>query len=287
MDEMELLRQRLAELEGREQGRGFMDKYGAKFNGDEGIGTAILAELNRRGVDTSAADEAVQEIIDNLRQDASALLDKLTQVEEAVQDAINGGGAPPAIGGEMPPEMGMEGMPGEEASPPEGPPPEEGMAGAPEGSPPEGSEAPPPEEQGMLSDARYKDIRPTILSDERLKSIIPGLDDETCEALKALGGIEDLEDEDILEALDLLQSEEGGDSGDLDAQADAFLGDQGSSLGGEEDGIDEVAVDEVAVDEVGEPSDNGGMDFDSFFNDSDENDVDEEEIIMQALSGGR
>jgi hypothetical protein len=260
MDEMELLRQRLAELEGREQGRGFMDKYGAKFNGDEGIGTAILAELNRRGVDTSAADEAVQEIIDSLRQDASALLDKLTQVEEAVQDAINGGGAPPAIGG----EMGMEGMPGEAAAPPEGPPPEEGMAGAPEGTPPEGGEATPPEEQGMLSDARYKDIRPTILSDERLKSIIPDLDDETCEALKALGGIDELEDEDILEALDLLQSEEGENSDDLDEQTDAFLGDQGSP-----------------------ESEEDTMDFDSFFNDSDENDVDEEEIIMQALSGGR
>jgi len=196
MDEQLIeLQERLAALEAadqermsRESTRSFMDQYGSKFSGDEGIGTAILAELNRRGIDTSAAEEAVQEIIDALREEASALLDKLTQVEEAVQAAI-GGDVPPVEPmappmEEAPPPMPEEPMPPappvEEAPPP--PPPAEGAPPP----PPPVEEAPmaepaplPPEQQ--VSDATLKvpvaepkkpapvAATPVVVSDQNMK----------------------------------------------------------------------------------------------------------------------
>ena len=55
----------------------FMDKYGSRISNNTSLGLIILNELNRKGIDTSAADEAVQEILDQLRMEATMLLDTI------------------------------------------------------------------------------------------------------------------------------------------------------------------------------------------------------------------
>ena len=45
----------------------FFDTYGSRFSNNRGLGLAILNELDARGIDTSAADEAVQQILDQLQ----------------------------------------------------------------------------------------------------------------------------------------------------------------------------------------------------------------------------
>jgi len=66
----------------------FMDTYGSRFSNNHGLGMAILNELDARGVDTSAADEAVQQILDTLRTDCQSILDLLNNVQEAaIQNA--------------------------------------------------------------------------------------------------------------------------------------------------------------------------------------------------------
>jgi hypothetical protein len=137
-----------------------MDKYGTKFSGDEGIGVAILAELGRRGIDTSAADEAVQDILDRIRAEATAVLDKIKMDERTVSDLMDkvatveeavqaAGGAVPGADanvGTMPPEINLEG-----------------------GMPPEAvAEMPPPEEAPPMEEPAA--IPPGIPSDQRLKS---------------------------------------------------------------------------------------------------------------------
>ena len=176
----------------------FMDKYGNRISNNANLGLVILNELNRRNIDTSAADEAVTEILDNLRMEATALLDtikenmdsaneiidKVESMQEAVDAAAAATGAdmsegvgqveqpmmdqlPPPEGGEMPPAEG-EGA----AMPPEGGemPPAEGEGAA---MPPEGGEMPPaPEEQlppqNAISDKRMKFIK-GVISDKRMK----------------------------------------------------------------------------------------------------------------------
>ena len=66
---------------------GFMDKYGTRFNGNRGLGLTVLNELSRRGVDVSAADDAVQKITDELRMEATALLDNLKEAQAQVSEA--------------------------------------------------------------------------------------------------------------------------------------------------------------------------------------------------------
>lgn len=92
------LAERLALVENRdversqaEERRGFIDKYGTMFSGDEGIGTAILAEMNRRGIPSAAvgADRVVQEILDSIRQEASAILDKIKSDTATVNNLID------------------------------------------------------------------------------------------------------------------------------------------------------------------------------------------------------
>ena len=146
----------------------FMDKYGSRVSNNESLGLVILNELNRRGVDVSAADEAVQQILDQLRMEATALLDtikdtmtdasdlidKVDTMQEAVEVAGMATGAdmsqPSAAmnAGELPPVEPMEPPP---PMPPEGGdmggmPPEGGDMG---GMPPEGGEPAPAPEGGM------------------------------------------------------------------------------------------------------------------------------------------
>ena len=138
MDVQEL-EARLNSLEQNNLTRSFIDKYGSKFSGDEGIGIAVLAELQRRGIDTSAADEAVQEILDQIRMEATQLLDKINAEQkqvsnlmdkvETIDDAVAKatGNEPPDAG--LPPDAGA-------------PPPDAGL---------------PPDQ--MLSDRRAKTIK--------------------------------------------------------------------------------------------------------------------------------
>lgn len=74
----------------------FMNSYGNQFSNNRGLGVAILDELQRQGQDVSAADEAVQAILDELRNECTALLelikvqqDEQKQQSKAVEDAIN------------------------------------------------------------------------------------------------------------------------------------------------------------------------------------------------------
>ena len=69
------------------QKKHFMDKYGAMFSGDEDIGMAILAEINRRGV--SATARVVKEILGAMRAEAIALLEKI-KVQQAEVSAFDG-----------------------------------------------------------------------------------------------------------------------------------------------------------------------------------------------------
>lgn len=160
----------------------FFDTYGARFSNNRGLGLAILNELDARGIDTSAADEAVQQILDQLRTECNEIIDSIKDVQqtaienaqkvEAIQDVVsqaaannpdasidpNGGEMPTAEGMEVPPdavvdenmpeEVPME-MPPEEGGemPPEEMPPEEGSEMPPEESAPEGGEMPPEETQ--------------------------------------------------------------------------------------------------------------------------------------------
>jgi hypothetical protein len=203
--ELEELAQRLAMLEdGAAQERAmqeqaaFIDKYGTKFSGDEGIGVAILAELGRRGIDTSAADEAVQDILDQIRAEAtaildkikmdertvSALMDKVATVEESVAAATGatpgadmpvGTGAPPPLEGPIPEGAGIDpNLPPEDPSmAAAAPPPMEGDLPPMEGDP---SMAPPMEGDPAMMEppmaAPPPEVPPEqVLSDKRLKSL--------------------------------------------------------------------------------------------------------------------
>lgn len=152
----------------------FMDKYGSRMSNNASLGSVILNELNRRGIDTSAADEAVQQIIDQLRMEATMLLDtlkdnmeqaselvdKLDAVEDSVQAAADATGADISLPSE---EMAAEAQGGE--IPPEMMPPD--MAGG-EMPPPEQMEMVPPNQ--VPSDRRVKNIK-GILSDIRAKRV--------------------------------------------------------------------------------------------------------------------
>ena len=142
-----------AEQDAKRQ-KAFMDRYGNMFSNNTDIGLAILNQLDKKGVDVSAATEAVQSIIQdilmecamlmnvfkNALQQQGELMDKVSDIALAVDTAM----APTGIDIQSmlaPPE----GMP-PEGMPPEGAPPE-GMP--PEGMPPEGN---------VTSDARVKSI---------------------------------------------------------------------------------------------------------------------------------
>lgn len=172
----------------------FMDKYGSRISNNTSLGLIILNELNRKGIDTSAADEAVQEILDQLRMEAtmlldtikdnmeqgSELLDKINDMQESVEAAAAATGADLSVPSEEVPaevseaeagmmpegQPSMEGMPtdaGMEGTPNMGPAPEEMPADAGMGEPP--AEVPPEQTQESLpegdvvSDARMKRIK--------------------------------------------------------------------------------------------------------------------------------
>ena len=171
----------------------FFDTYGGRFSNNRGLGLAILNELDARGIDTSAADEAVQQILDQLRTECNEILEltkeaneaaiqnaqKVEEVANVVSQAVASNpdasmpmAPPPAVEpAEMPPaidtmdpngEFNPDDVPPAEGTeePPEEPPaegsaPEEPPA---EGSAPEEPPAEPPAEDTEVSDIRQKRI---------------------------------------------------------------------------------------------------------------------------------
>ena len=66
----------------------FFDTYGGRFSNNRGLGLAILNELDARGIDTSTADEAVQQILDQLRTECNEILELTKEANEAaIQNA--------------------------------------------------------------------------------------------------------------------------------------------------------------------------------------------------------
>ena len=105
----------------------FFDTYGGRFSNNRGLGLAILNELDAQGIDTSAADEAVQQILDKLRIECNEILEltkeanaaaiqnaqKVEEVANVVSQAVASNpdasmpmSQPPVVeSAEMPPEM--------------------------------------------------------------------------------------------------------------------------------------------------------------------------------------
>lgn len=173
----------------------FFDTYGARFSNNRGLGLAILNELDARGIDTSAADEAVGQILDTLRTECNSIIESIKDVQEAaienaqkveaIKDVVDNAAASnpdadiettpeepmpeEAMASDMP--MPEEPMPEEPAPAPVPPMPEGGPAPAEEPVPEEAApEEPAPEEPPMVSDERKKNIR-SVLSDVRMKRV--------------------------------------------------------------------------------------------------------------------
>ena len=169
--------------------RQFFDTYGGRFSNNRGLGLAILNELDARGIDTSAADEAVQQILDQLRTECNEILELTKEANEAaiqtaqkVEDVANVVSQAVASN----PDTSMPMTPPPTVEPAEVPPamedadepnfeglddsvPAEGTEGT------EGTEVPPAEEQGTegtevppAEDTEVSDIRQKRIS--RMKS---------------------------------------------------------------------------------------------------------------------
>lgn len=173
----------------------FFDTYGGRFSNNRGLGLAILNELDARGIDTSAADEAVQQILDQLRTECNEILELTKEANEAaiqtaqkVEDVANVVSQavasnpdasmpmtpPPGVEpAEVPPAMEDINPDGEfnpdDVPPAEGGAPEERPTEGTEGNmSTEGTEVPPAEEQSPAEDTEVSDIRQKRIS--RMKS---------------------------------------------------------------------------------------------------------------------
>ena len=165
----------------------FFDTYGGRFSNNRGLGLAILNELDARGIDTSAADEAVQQILDQLRTECNEILEltkeaneaaiqnaqKVEEVANVVAQAVASNpdasmpmSPPPTVeSAEMPPEMedadepNFEGLDDDDVPPAEGTEQTEPPAENTEGT----EQTEPPADDTEVSDIRKKRV-------ERMKS---------------------------------------------------------------------------------------------------------------------
>ena len=177
----------------------FFDTYGGRFSNNRGLGLAILNELDARGIDTSAADEAVQQILDQLRTECNEILELTKEANEAaiqtaqkVEDVANVVSQavasnpdasmpmtpPPAVeSAEVPPAIEDINPDGEFN--PDNVPPAEGVEGVEGVEGAEGTEVPPAEEQPPVEDQTAEGNTPaevppaedTEVSDIRQKRI--------------------------------------------------------------------------------------------------------------------
>lgn len=174
----------------------FMSQYGSRFSGDEPIGLAILNNLNERGIDVSAADTAVQEIINKLREESNhilevtqeyvnqlnmqaqeqqamikqldadaaqanlALAEKLNAVDQAVAGAVDPMGDQ-AVAQQLAAAQAEPVIPADTGMPPEGPPIEQAPAPEEQAAAPAPEEqAPAPEEQAAAAPAPEEQAPP-------------------------------------------------------------------------------------------------------------------------------
>lgn len=173
----------------------FFDTYGSRFSNNHGLGLAILNELDARGIDTSAADEAVTQIIDQLRTECNEIIEALKEVQtqaieqaQKVEDIGNvvseavaanpNADDPNALPPEsMPPaevgDTGIEGMGAEgEFNPDEVQMDDTDNALPPEAMPPAEEEKVPPEESVPDEPPAENEPAPTdVPSDARIKNI--------------------------------------------------------------------------------------------------------------------
>lgn len=173
----------------------FFDTYGSRFSNNHGLGLAILNELDARGIDTSAADEAVTQIIDQLRTECNEIIEALKEVQtqaieqaQKVEDIGNvvseavaanpNANDPNALPPEaMPPaevgDMGIEDMGAEgEFNPDEVPTGDTDNAMPTEEPPAEEEEEVPPEESVPAEPPAENEPAPTdVPSDARIKNI--------------------------------------------------------------------------------------------------------------------
>lgn len=172
----------------------FFDTYGGRFSNNRGLGLAILNELDAQGIDTSAADEAVQQILDKLRIECNEILEltkeanaaaiqnaqKVEEVANVVAQAVASNpdasmpmSPPPVVeAAEMPPAMedadepNFEGL--DDNPPAEGEQPAEdnetaGQSAQAEEQPPVEQQVPPVEQQ-PAEDVDVSDIRQKRIS---------------------------------------------------------------------------------------------------------------------------
>lgn len=172
----------------------FFDTYGSRFSNNHGLGLAILNELDARGIDTSAADEAVTQIIDQLRTECNEIIEALKEVQtqaieqaQKVEDIGNvvseavaanpNADDPNALPPEaMPPaevgDMGIEGMGAEgEFNPDEVPTGDTGDEMPTEEPPAEEEKVPPEEPVPDEPPVENKPVPTDVPSDARIKNI--------------------------------------------------------------------------------------------------------------------
>lgn len=172
----------------------FFDTYGSRFSNNHGLGLAILNELDARGIDTSAADEAVTQIIDQLRTECNEIIEALKEVQtqaieqaQKVEDIGNvvseavaanpNADDPNALPPEaMPPaevgDMGIEGMGAEGEFNPDEVPMDNADNAMPTEEPPAEEEKVPPEEPVPDEPPAEDEPAPTdVPSDARIKNI--------------------------------------------------------------------------------------------------------------------
>lgn len=172
----------------------FFDTYGARFSNNRGLGLAILNELDARGIDTTAADEAVQQILDQLRTECNEIINSIKDVQEqaieSAQKVETIANVVSAAAAENPnAEPPMPPVPPAESPAAEGEPPVEG-AEPPmplsEGAEPPAPLTPPAEEEFTPPPAE----EPPTVSDERVKHIQGVLSDARAKRIKAKASVE-------------------------------------------------------------------------------------------------
>jgi hypothetical protein len=179
----------------------FMGTHGSKFKNHKGLGDKMFEELEHRGVDIT--DEAVEDILSQLREDIADLSDAVAEVKEQIAEGQQGGEAslppPPS------PPSGESGAPptdGEGASSPDMPPPPPDMGGDMPPPPDMGGDMPPPDmggdmpppDMGTISDKNLKETDAEKADDgtvneqeaEKIKKLISGEDEAESELVKAL-----------------------------------------------------------------------------------------------------
>ena len=191
----------------------FFDTYGGRFSNNRGLGLAILNELDAQGIDTSAADEAVQQILDKLRIECNEILEltkeanaaaiqnaqKVEEVANVVAQAVASNpdasmpmSPPPGVeSAEMPPAMedadepNFEGL--DDNPPAEGKQTEENAEAA--GQPAQAEEQPPAEQQvPPVEQPPAEDVDVSDIRQKRISSMKSNWGKTHCKDKKSCGG---------------------------------------------------------------------------------------------------